>query len=458
MNPLSIPCIALAMVAMALLPAAPAGAQRIDLQPASGEVIVGEPLHIALAGLPPQAEVTLVAERAQPDFLGRRLYRAEARFRADADGRVDLATQAPASGSYSGADLRGLFWSMRPVPQGDASALADGEVRLQVQRDGQPLARQSLRLRLAAADLQQRDATAFPGARLFWREGQAGRRPALIALGGSEGGSVAVGQAARLLASHGYAVLALPYHSPPRWGATGPLPPELPALPAAFADIAVDRLQAARDWLAQQPEVDPDRIGLYGVSKGAELALIAASRMNWPRSVVAIVPSDVVWEGWGEGIEPGRRSSFAWQGQPLPFVPYAGLADEMRGFQTGTPVRIRRPHDQGRAAHPDRVAAARIPVERYAGPLLVAGGHDDQVWDSGAMAEAIVRARDAAGRRTEAVIHRQAGHAMSGTGWSPTTQYNAGPLQAGGQPAADARAQAETFGRTLDFLRRTLAP
>lgn len=434
--------------------AATAAAQRFEVQPASADIVAGQPLSIAIVGLPAGRELAVTAERSVRDLQGRRLYRAEARFVAGPDGRIDLGTQAPVAGSYAGADLRGLFWSMVPA-EGSAEGLQDGEVRLSVREGERVLARQTVFVRAAAPGLQVREAGPFPGARLAAPAG-AGRRPALIVLGGSEGGSEAVGIAARWLASHGWPALALPYHSPPGWGPGGPTPPELPQLPAAFADIPVDRLQAARDWLARQPEVDPDRIGLYGISKGAEFVLIAASRMAWPKAVVAIVPSDVVWEGWGPGVEGGQRSSFSWQGTPLPFVPYQGFEEEFRGFQTGQPVIIRRPQDRGRAAHPDRVPAARIPVERYAGPLLVAGGHDDQVWDSGGMAEAIARTRRAAGRETEALVFRDAGHALGSHGWAPTTQYNAGPMKAGGTPAADARAQAETAARTLDFLQRSL--
>ncbi len=171
---------------------------------------------------------------------------------------------------------------------------------------------QTLHLRAAAPTLQWRHATPFPGARLALLPG-GGKRPAVIALGGSEGGSRMVSASAALLASHGFAVLALPYYSPPGFGVNGPTAPEVAGLPTAFADIPVDRLDAARAWLAQQPEVDASRIALYGVSKGAEFALLAASRMAWPKAVVAIVPSDVVWEGWGLEMlkAEGTRSSFS---------------------------------------------------------------------------------------------------------------------------------------------------
>ena len=444
-------------IALATLLAGPALAQRFEVLPASADVVAGEALQLALSGLPPGAEVKIDATRAVTEFTGgQRLYAASALFRAGADGRVDLATPAPPSGSYSGADLRGLWWSMAPQTGGDIAGYADGEVRLQASVAGRPVATQKVTVRNTSPAVQWRDATPFPGAKLAWLPGAAGqKRPVIIALGGSEGGSSIVRNAG-LLASHGFAVIAVPYYSPGGWSASGPTPPELPALPTAFADIPVDRLEQVRDWLAAQPEVDATRIAVYGVSKGAEFALIAGTRMPWLKSVVAIVPTDVVWEGWGPGIESGKRSSYAWKGQPLAFVPYVDFDQEFMGFQTGQPVLIRRPQDKGRAAFPDRVPAARIPVETIAAPVMLVGSHGDQVWDSGGMAENIVKTREAAGRRTVALVYRDAGHALSGTGWTPTTQYNASPMKMGGNPEADARAQAEAFQRTLAFLHETL--
>ncbi len=416
-------------------------------------------MAIVLSGLPPNSEVTLQATRQVNEFTGStRPYRAQARFVADAQGRIDLASTAPlAGGSYSGADLRGLFWSMNPAPA-DTEAPALSHVRLQASNaDGKALAETTLHLRRSLPTVQERKAEPFAGAvfATLPLEGKTRKRPALILLGGSEGGSM-VTRDAPVWASRGYAVLALPYYSPPGWGPSGPTPPELPSLPPAFADIPLERLQAAHDWLAAQPEVDTNRIGVMGTSKGAEFVLLAAARMPWIKAVVAMVPTDVVWEGWGPGIEPDTRSSYAWLGKPLPYVPYKDFAVEFAGFGTGADVKIRRPQDKGRAAQPQRVPAARIPVEQIAAPVLLAGAHDDQVWDSGSMAEAIAATRKAAGRDTVLLVYRDAGHALGGPGLSPTTQYNAGPMKIGGTAQATARAQAEVFGKTVEFFARVL--
>ena len=449
------PPAAWAVLLACLLPSAPAWSQRLVLSPAA-EVLAGDPVTLQVEGLAPGAEVSLRSSRVVRQFTGaQRLFQAEARFRADERGRIDLAQQAPVSGSYVGADARGLFWSMSGTPL-PADGLAPGQVRFELRQGERTLDQQTLQIRPHRADVQQRPAGEFPGAQFATLPGSA-KRPALILLGGSEGGS-AITRDAPVWASRGYAVLALPYYSPGGWSPSGPTPPELPGLPATFTDIPVERLAQAQAWLAAQPEVDASRIGVIGTSKGAEFALLAAVQMPWIRSVVAIVPSDVVWEGWGDGIAPGSRASFAWKGQPYAFVPYEGFAKEFEGFATGQPVLIRRPQDRGRAAHPNRVPAARIPVEKIAAPVLVAGADDDQIWDSGSMARAIAATRAQADLETVALVYPEAGHYLGGTGDSPTTHYNDGPMKSGGQPAATARAQAEVFRQTQAFLARTLGP
>ena len=228
------------------------------------------------------------------------------------------------------------------------------------------------------------------------------------------------------------------------------------ALPATFADIPVERLNEARDWLAARSDVDATRIAIHGTSKGAEFALLAGVHLDCVAAIVAVVPTDLVWEGWGNGVEPGKRASFAFNGKPLAFVPYVEFQQEFMGFQTGDAVHIRRPQDKGRAAHPAEAVAARIPVERIKVPLMVIGAQDDQVWASGMMAQNIAERRVEAKLETTALIYTDAGHAIGGTGYSPTTAYNSSLNKMGGTPEGNARAQADAWPKMIAFLKRTL--
>lgn len=440
----------LSFLGLLLCSIASAAAPTFHVEPAN-PILVGEPVAIRLDGLPTDKEVILVAERtmeASNPSAAPLLYRSQANFSAP-QGSLDLATAKPQSGTYADADIRGLFWSMSPVEGGDIGALKPLQVRVTASSEGRVLISTIIQFIDSLPTVKVEQVKEFPGA-VFATLPGASKRPAIIVLGGSEGGGRVARDRSPRFASRGFAVLGLPYYSP------GSESREIPELPAAFADIPVDRLDAAFEWLQRRPEVDASRVALVGGSKGAEFALIAASRFKWITSVVAIVPTDVVWEGWGPGVEAGKRASFALDGKPLPFVPYLEFAEEFAGFRTGQAVKMRRFQDKGRAANPAAAVQARIAVENFRGPLMVVGGHDDQVWASGMMAQNIAERRAAAGLETLALIFPEAGHPLSGTGWMPTTQYNVGPSKSGGTPQANAQAQARAFPQTIAFLKRTL--
>ncbi len=444
-----------ALIALAALAALPilSWAQSFQIAPAN-PVLAGEPVSISLSGLPASSEVKITAERMIVSFGQTKpaLYRASATFAVGADGKLDLATAAPKSGSYKGADIRGLFWSMTPVGGEAPADRKVQQVRLVASSADKELANANIEFINSLPEVKIEKVEKFPGAVFASLPGTA-KRPVIIVLGGSEGGSSAARDESPRLASRGFAVLGLPYYSPGQWPSNKR---EIEALPEAFADIPVDRLNEAYEWLKARPDVDATRIALYGGSKGAEFSLIAASNFSWITSVVASVPSDVVWEGWGPGTSPGQRSSFSLNGKPLPFVPYKDFMEEFMGFQTNTDVKIRRPQDKGRAANPAAAVKARIPVEKFKGPLMVIGGHDDQLWASGMMAQIIAEKRAEHGLETVALIYPDAGHYLTGNGWGQTTQYNAGLNKSGGTPEGNARAQADAYPKMMAFLKRTL--
>ncbi len=267
--------------------------------------------------------------------------------------------------------------------------------------------------------------------------------PVVIVLGGSEGGDGGSRGSAPRFIEQGYAVLGLPYYSP----AYLPAERQLPDLPVAFDSIPLEKLAIARDWLRGREDVKADGIGLYGVSKGAEFVLAGASRIDGFAAVVAIVPSDVIWEGWGPQTTPGEVSSFSWNGEALPFVPYLGMEEEFKKYAIpGATVRLRTPQDAGRRANPGRVPAARIRVEEIDEPVLVAGGDADNTWNSGAMAQNIAERRaEEGGLETVALIYPEASHALSGTGVQRTEgtfRYDEPTLAA----------QQEIWPATLAFL------
>ena len=366
-------------------------------------------------------------------------------FRADALGRVQTDVTPSRQGTYRGIAATGLFWSARVRPAAPDDPPPD-TVRVSAKVRGTLVASAVATARPDRSRMSISRDTPFASA--VWAVPTTpGRHPVVIVLGGSEGGSATAREMAPLFAAHGFATLGLPYYDP------GYDPGDrISGVPRSFAEIPVDRLLAVRQWIGAQANADADRIGVWGASKGAEFALIAASRYDWIKVVVAIVPTDLVWEGWGN--KGPRTSSFALDGHALAFQPYEGMSDELAKSVQGKPMDLRRVHVRGRISHPDRVAAARIPIENFHGTLLVVGGGKDALWPSAEMAVRIAATRKAAREDTIVLTYPNAGHLLGGPGTEP-----AQPLTgAGGDAAAIARGRTGAWRTTFDTFDRTLRP
>jgi dienelactone hydrolase len=252
------------------------------------------------------------------------------------------------------------------------------------------------------------------------------------------------------LAELGFAALGVAY-----FGAEG--------LPRDLVEIPVERVEQALEWLAHHPRTS-GRIGLVGMSKGAELALLAASLLPArAAAVVAIVPSSVAFAGivFDGGPPSGSaRSSWTWRGHPVPFVPY----DEAVPPQfTERGVRTRPLYAAALASRstPDEGAIA---VEQIVGPVLLLSGSDDQMWPSAEMGDAL-EARMAGGGKAdqvEHVVYQEAGHVLLGIAPGPSAQ-NAPPtsfdpagFDFGGTLEGATAAAQDVWPRIASFLHRSL--
>jgi dienelactone hydrolase len=434
------------LIAISLLSAATSAEPIIKLPV---DINAPSPAAIRISGLAPEATVIVVGDRRDTD--GKTEYRATATFRSDEGGVVDLGRDPALEGDYRGVDPIGIFWAARAL-NAASDAPPPGSLRVTATIHDTVVATATTGIMPDPGAIEQSSDTPFPGA-VWARPTAPGIYPVIILLGGSEGGAVIARVYAPVFAARGYAVLGLPYYSPAF------NPDKVPGLPTSFIDIPVDRLAAVHAWLRQRSGVNLGRIGIWGGSMGAEFALIAATKYRWIRAVAAIVPSDVVTEGWGT---PGpARPAFSWHGKPLPFQPYDGMDREIAKAARGLPMDFRRAAIDGRLAHPERLQAARIPVERYTGGLLVAGGGCDGLWPSMESAQAISHRRARAGLRTTLLMFPLADHYLFGPGTAPLPPNGSSARSERGQapdPAATANGRAETWAATLAFFDENLKP
>lgn len=406
-----------------------------------------DPVAFQVVGLRPGQAVTLRASWRMAEVL----VTSEARFEAGPSGEVTPRSQPSLAGTYTGEDAYGLWWSARPETGETARPSGLDPVATTLAAtcdDGQvvcaPMLRRWLSPQVLVAPLAEGGLVG-----LSFVPGEAGTFPGVIVLGGSMGGLAGADVKAALLASRGIASLAMAY-----FGCEG--------LPPALAAIPLEYLHAGVKWLRDQPHVSGGRVGVLGASRGAELALLLAATHREIACVVAAAPSSVVWGGVGPGVGPGAP---AWTigGRPVPAMrPWR--PEVLAQAWARDPVHLA-PMISGALDEEDPATGVEIPVERSSGPILLVTGDDDAMWPSGRMAEAI-KERATARRLPHRVQHLrypEAGHLCSGPPGIPSPIHVVHPLDGrryamGGTPSGNARAAADSWARTLEFLRGSLTP
>ena len=349
-------------------------------------------LDIRVTGLAPLAQASVTAR-----FTG---WGATATFAADQDGVVDLATAAPLSGSYTGADADGLVWSMTKStspddPQDDPYAL-----RVRVDVDGATVATGQLERLAMTDDVACRDVS-DNGLVGYYCAKSGAPRGAIVTFGGSEGGLESGKSQAMYFASLGYPSLGLAY-----FAAKG--------LPSTLDQVPLEYFSTAFDWVAAQPEVAPGKLAVVGGSRGGELALLLGATFSQVTAVVAELPSGLVWPGWTSGF--ALAPAWTYQGQPIAYMPSSSLAETNVTEPDGVVAISERAAFEAdiAAASPSDLDAATTRVENTNGPILMIGGASDELWPSCDLAGYAKSRLDASGHGSKfgdtLVCYPDAGH------------------------------------------------
>jgi dipeptidyl aminopeptidase/acylaminoacyl peptidase len=240
--------------------------------------------------------------------------------------------------------------------------------------------------------------TPFKGSMLYIpNDGKA--HPGVVFLHGSEGGSLPFTKMdAKSLAYEGFVVLAFCWYDCSRNPITEPL--------ETLVDIHLERTADAIRWLGNSPHVGKNKVGLFGVSRGAEQALILASKfkelglsLDQLAAVSVHAASDFVVGGFSWGWVDAR----CWRGQ-----------DSAREWNKAcglSPMDFKDPWNIP-AWHINKtplVLNSRIEVEKYDGPFMLTHGKQDLLWQHD-RTERIEAALKKAGKNPEVHYFEGEGH------------------------------------------------
>jgi dienelactone hydrolase len=406
---------------------------RVDISVSPATALLDAPVSVTISGLAPRSVTTVTA--AATDHSGVR-WSSRAQFTATATGTVSLS-QASSGGSYTGVNSMGLFELMTPTATRTEPSFAIGDpgftVTVSATVNSRVVATTQIRRQTGVGQgvtrHDKRPATDGIYAEAFWPPkvpaptGTTGPAAApdvtalkagVLVFGGSEGG-LSTTPLASTLAAHGYPALALAYF-------------DEPGLPKNLANIPLEYFAKALDVLAAQPGVDPQRLVVWGLSRGSEPAMLLG--VHYPdrvHAVIAGVPTSHV-----DGAYPvNLGAAWTYGGRPIPFAP-------LNDFAVPTPTDA-----------PDSI----IPVEQINGPVLTICGGMDLIWKSCDFSAAIndrLTSHHFAHPHPE-LRYPDAGHYVGST-FCYYSAMDADYVEAGGTAAANLTAAAQAHAALLDFL------
>lgn len=360
--------------------------EKLDINPIVEIVrdseLADENILIRIKNLIPGETYTI--HTSTRDDMGR-TWTSHADFTSGEAGIIDSSSQKPTAGSYAEIDSAGLFWAMKleksaraPFNMFIKMSTQPQTVKLTVSHRNTILTKDEFLMRYVVSDVKTIEVREKFVGKYFFKEGKASL-PAVIVTGGSGGGFLWSEQVAALLASRGYAALAVAYFD--YRGSYG--------LPNGLAEIPLEYFQESIQWLKDRKEVDPESVSFIGISKGGELTMLIGSVFNKTfKAIVGFAPSMYVFEG----IQVGRKekvSSWSYKGKPFPFLVYPPEYEPSWDFDKS---KLREFHEWSvNNATKAELEKARIKVENISCPVLLISGAKDSLGPTSEWSVAMVK-------------------------------------------------------------------
>lgn len=359
-------------------------------------VSVDEPVDLSITDIPVETlDIRIsLTDQSDCDWESRATYYTP-------DNTLDLGSATSMDGEITGGVTELI---QRATPKESASPHEAGrdvcdELAIHVAHDGEMLGSTTIERTLGSQEVTSEtvDGESFGGS-IYEPPGNE-PAPAVVVLHGSSGKPADT--RAQLLASHGFAALAVQYFD---WQG------QHDSLPAELVEVPLESIENAVEWMHERDGVRGPNVGLWGTSKGGELALLVGSRLESVGPVVSVNGSGIVWAGISQREFPPGPSWTA-DGEPVSYVPYT---DDHSVWDVQPPMEMEPGYSQSfEDADEETVAEATIAVESIAGPVLLVSGGADRMWDSVRLQEVAANRLDRHDCEYDHLVYSDAGHAIT---------------------------------------------
>ncbi|TSB47786.1 acyl-CoA thioesterase/bile acid-CoA:amino acid N-acyltransferase family protein [Alkalicoccobacillus porphyridii] len=377
-------------------------------------------------------------------------FESHAMFKSDQTGFIDLTTQAPTSGSYQKIDAKGLLYSMKAKDQKERMFVkhASEPIRFTIKvRDTENhVLDEKTFIRTFKPDHIVREEIRGEVIGTLFYPAHKNALPAIVILGGSDASVHEA--AAAILASQGYAVLALAY-----FGKDG--------LPKGIEHIPLEYVDKAFQLLEKKTYVDPLRLGIIGHSRGSELALLYASHYSKVKAVIATAPSGAIFSGM-VNFQLTSNPAWTYKDMPFEFFPVKNtLKDSLALIHH---MLFRKPYSGIEAMKKniddeEKLDLYAIPVQDINAPIMFFAGSDDHIQPAELFTERMRKAliEHEYKEKHKFMIHAGAGHFSAYPSSLPNmpqtvADTNFMTFVYGGTKQANSKAAHQSWQETIEFL------
>ncbi|XP_068609898.1 acyl-coenzyme A thioesterase 2, mitochondrial-like [Brachionichthys hirsutus] len=391
-----------------------------------------ETLQVKVEGLPPHKSVELRSKVVDDRGM---TFKASAVYKADETGQVDVCRSPSLRGSYTGVQPMGLFWAM--APETPHRKFLKKNVLIPTRVEIEALSAETGEI--LASEINERGYMTEGMKRIPVREGLIrgvlfvppgnGPFPGILDLY-TLGGALCEPRAS-LLASKGYAVLALAYYG-------------YQDLPKNPQTLHLEYFEEAVTYLRTRPEVCGPGIGIISISHSGSLALAMSSFLPGISATVCINSSI------GNGFFPLHYKDIVIPPLTLVMKNIKITASGLLNMQAILPDDIL-----------EKSMASVPPIERASCHFLFAVGEDDLTMKSLVFAQQAAATLKKHGKQSfQVVTYPKSGHFLEvphmphcPSGFHGAVGSN---VLFGGEPEAHCEAQVDLWERVQEFFRRHL--
>lgn len=238
----------------------------------------------------------------------------------------------------------------------------------------------------------------------YFKEGTKYPQKAVICMSGADGNKEFALVSGQELWDMGYSVLVLGFL---KWE----------GLPQEICHMPIDYVENAVEWLLSWENGRIEKIGIQGVSTGAQYALLCASVCPEISCVIAVSPFDYVLEYVDNKFRRTGKSTYTWHGEEITYSPSVLLDEGVPGLLWKCAIDKHYGLKRMLRYYYDRIPlteASRIRVENMKADVLLLASENDDSWPS----EISARRVDSILKNTEypyrvkTVIYEKGSHAI----------------------------------------------